>query len=160
MTEIKLSSGLVVKYSKIKTRRQKAWRTKVHSAMVHGIVLLFLMTKCYCGLLGLGLACWFVSKSQVPSSWYGVDWIHNSLESKAFPFQSANPVLVPTLAWCLGKAYSSYIQWLIAWSSKRKLWSMILEFCHLNDLYVTGMFSLIHIQRFKEKLRKSEGTLG
>lgn len=44
------------------------------SAMFHGIVSLFLVTKCYCGLLGLGLVRWLLSKTRAPLSLYGVDW--------------------------------------------------------------------------------------
>lgn len=84
------------------------------------------------------------SSSLVLTEWV---WIHSSLES-------ANPGLLPTLTWPLGKAYS-YILWLIAWNSKGKLWSddlwVLCFLCQLKDLYVVGMFSLIHLQKFREK---------
>lgn len=135
-------------------------KTKVHSAVVRGIVLLFLVTECHCGLLGLGLACWLVSKSQAPLSWCGVDWVHNSLESKAFPFRVltlylfqpaldvwAKLTLLYSVAYHLGFEKEVMIDDI----------GVLCFLCHLNDLYVTGMFSLIHIQTFKEKVRKSEG---
>lgn len=93
------------------------------------------------------------SSSLVLTEWV---WIHSSLES-------ANPGLLPTLTWPLGKAYS-YILWLIAWNSKGKLWSD--DLWVLFPLSVEGLvcgryvFSNSFAKVQREKGRNSEGNFG